>query len=93
MIEDKLLLNLQSTHSSSLTSEARGDADTAIAKTAGHPKDQDCSISECDNCKGTQQHFEFIFSSDLSSDVNTPPHKTVGSILVLKTRAQSAFLI
>ena len=34
MNEDELLVNLQSTLSSSLASEARGDADAAVAKTA-----------------------------------------------------------
>ena len=34
MNEDELLVNLQSTLSSTLASEARGDADAAVAKTA-----------------------------------------------------------
>ena len=34
MNEDDLLVNLESTLSSALSSEARGDADAAVAKTA-----------------------------------------------------------
>ena len=34
MNEDELLVNLESTLSSALSSEARGDADAAVAKTA-----------------------------------------------------------
>ena len=34
MNEDELLVNLESTLSSALTSEARGDGDAAVAKTA-----------------------------------------------------------
>ena len=34
MTEDDLLVNLQSTLSSALSSEARGDGDAAVAKTA-----------------------------------------------------------
>ena len=34
MSEDELLVNLESTLSSALSSEARGDADAAVAKTA-----------------------------------------------------------
>ena len=78
MNEDELLVNLESTLSSALSSEARGDADAAVVKTDAHPNDQDCSISDSDNCKGAQQFFESILSSALSSDVYTTPSKTVG---------------
>ena len=49
MNEDELLVNLEATLSSAQMSEARGDADAAVAKTAANPNDQVCSISEYDN--------------------------------------------
>ena len=68
MNEDELLVNLESTLSSAQRSEARGDADATVAKNAAHPNDQDCSITEPDNWKGTQQRFESTPSSALSSE-------------------------
>ena len=70
------------------SSENRGFTNSALSKTAGHPNDQDCSISESENWKGAKQCIESIFSFPISSYVFKSPHKTVGTfstVLFLKT--------
>ena len=52
MNENQLLISLESKLSQAQQAEATDDAD-AFAKTTAHPNDQDCSISESDNSKGT----------------------------------------
>ena len=52
MNEDQLLISLESKLSQAQQAEAKDDAD-AFAKTTAHPNDQNCSISESDNSKGT----------------------------------------
>ena len=68
MNEHELLVSLEATLSSAQRSEARGDADTAVAKTAAHSNDQYCSISVSDNWKGAQQCYNSIISSPLLSE-------------------------
>ena len=65
MDKNGFLVNLESTLSSALSFEARGDADAAFAKTATHSDDQDYPISESDNWKSAQQCFDFILSTSL----------------------------
>ncbi len=80
MNEDELLVSLESPLSSALPSEARGDADAAVAKTAAHPNDQDCSISESDNWKGAQQCFRLFLSSALSSEARGAASRNCGNV-------------
>ena len=80
MNEDELLVSLESTLSSAQRSEARGDADAAVANTAAHPIDQDSSISDFDNWKGAQQDSGSVLSSALSSEARGAASRNCGNV-------------
>ena len=94
MNEDELLVRLESPLFSALPSEARGDADAAVDKTAAHPNDQDCSISESDNWKSAQQCFRFFLSSALSSEARGTASRNCGNVpTVFKLQALHLHLL